>query len=83
MSKCIFKNLTVGCWNIQGLYEKVNGVKICKLNDNFFDNTLKTFDILCMQVTHLAPDVNTPQFSRYVTTSHCRKTSKNNRYFGA
>ena len=80
--KCIFKNLTVGCWNIQGIYEKVNGVKICKLNEMFYAHTLKTYDILCLQETHLAPDDNIPQFSGYDATPHCRKKSSNNRYFG-
>ena len=71
--KCIFKNLTVGCWNIEGIYEKVNGVKICKLNEMFYEDTIKSYDILCLQEAHLAPDDNIPQFSGYVATPHCRK----------
>ena len=58
--KCFFKTVTVGCWNIQGLYENVNGIKICKLNYPDFQNTLKKFDILCLQETHLSQDEKIP-----------------------
>ena len=44
--------LTVGCWNMEGIYEKVNGIKLCKLEDDTFEDILKTFDILCLQETH-------------------------------
>ena len=81
-SKCIFKNLKVGCWKIQGLHEKVNGVKLCKLNETFFENTLKTFDILCLQETHLAQDDNVHRFNGYVTIPRRWKKSCNNMYFG-
>ena len=44
--------LTVGCWNIEGIYENVNGIKVCKISDKTFDDTLQRFDILCLQETH-------------------------------
>ena len=81
-AKCIFNYVTVGSWNIQGVYEKVNGIKVCKLNDTTFHNTLKKFDILCLQETHLPQDENLPQFEDHITIPHCRKMSANNRYFG-
>ena len=81
-SKCFFKTLTVGCWNIEGLYEKVNGVKICKLNDESFINTLKKCDILCLQETHLAQGDNIPSLENFNSVPHCREKSGNNRYFG-
>ena len=74
--------LSVGCWNMQGLYEKVNGIKICKLDDETFQNTLKKFDILCLQETHLSKDHTNKTFKDYVSIPHCRSQSKNNRYFG-
>ena len=72
----------MGCWNIQGTYEKVNGVKISKLNEIFYDNILKSYDIICLQETHLAPDDDITQFKGYVATPHCRNKSNNNRHFG-
>ena len=64
-SKCIFRNLAVGCWNIQGLYEKVNGVKLCKLDEVEFQETLRKFDILCLQETHCSTDEKLPQFEEF------------------
>ena len=82
LSRCILNNLTVGCWNIEGVYEKVNSLKICKLDLPFFHETLKIFDILCLQETHLGQDDNIPEINGYATASHCRRKSGNNRYFG-
>ena len=45
--------LTLGCWNIEGIYEKVNGVNLCKLDEPTFLNRLKKFDLLCLQETHV------------------------------
>ena len=81
-SRCIFNNLTVGCWNIEGVYEKINNVKVSKLEQHTFYETLKKHDILCLQETHLSQDEIIPDFDRYVSISHCRNISANNRYFG-
>ena len=80
--KCFFKTVTVGCWNIQGLYEKVNGIKTCKLHDPIFQNTLKKFDVLCLQETHLSHDEKVPTVQGFRSIPHCREISKNGRYFG-
>ena len=74
--------LTVGCWNIEGIYEKINGIKICKLEDETFQDMLKTFDILCLQETHTSQLENFKQVENFIAIPHCRKISKNNRYFG-
>ena len=74
--------LTVGCWNIQGAYEKVNNVKINKLEDEVFQKVLRRFDILCLQETHLGPGDDPNVSEDYVSVPHCRRKSKNNRYFG-
>ena len=66
------KILSVGCWNIEGLYEKVNGTKISKLENETFLNTIKNFDILCLQETHTSEN-DTPLIENFVTISHCRE----------
>ena len=81
-SKCFFKNLAVGCWNIEGIYENVNSVKICKLSQPFFKELLKKHDILCLQETHVGQDEIIPQLEGYDSIPHCRAISKNNRFFG-
>ena len=82
MSRCIFNNLAVGSWNIQGVFEKVNSSKLNKFDDPIFQSILKTFDILCLQETHLSQDEDIPTINGYVPIPHCRKISANNRYFG-
>ena len=76
------KLLSVGCWNIPGIYEKINGIKICKLEEETFVETLKKFDILCLQETHLPKKHNNKAFEGYVPVLHSRSKSNNNRYFG-
>ena len=75
------KVLSVGCWNIEGIYERVNGTKISKLDDETFLNTLKDFDIFCLQETHTAQN-DVPTFENFVAVPHCREISRNKRYFG-
>ena len=80
--KCFFNYLTVGCWNIEGLFEKVNGTKISKLEDPCFLKTLNTIDILCLQETHISQDEDIPIPKGFRSIPHCRKISGNSRYFG-
>ena len=75
------KILSIGCWNIEGIYEKVNGCTISKLEDETFLETLKKFDIFCLQETH-APKNDCPRFKEFATITHCRNISGNKRYFG-
>ena len=81
-TKCFFKKLALGVWNIQGLYEKVNGVRLCKLDEDIFQRTLKRFDIFCLQETHMAPGENIYSFNDFYIKPHCRRKSSNNRHFG-
>ena len=73
--------LAVGCWNIEGLYKKVNGVKLCKMDDETFQATKNKFDILCLQETHTAPEDTFKECDDFYLVPHCRKKSTNNRYF--
>ena len=81
-SQCIFNFLTVGCWNIEGVYEKINSVKVCKLDQPTFLETLNNHDILCLQETHISHEEPIKNIDGYTITPHCRKISANNRYFG-
>ena len=82
LPKCIFNNLTVGCWNIEGVYESINSVKISKLEQPFFQEMLKKHDILCLQETHISHDEPIPKIEGYDATPHCREISANQRFFG-
>ena len=80
--KFVPKLLTVGCWNIEGLFENINGTKISKLEDEIFHNTIKKFDILCLQETHISNDTTFTKPKEFHVITHCRNKSANNRYFG-
>ena len=75
------KILSIGCWNIEGIYEKVNGCNISKLDDEIFLNTLKLFDIFCLQETHTQKN-DCLRFKDFATIPQCRTISGNKRYFG-
>ena len=82
MHRKYFPNLlTVGCWNIQGLYQKVNGVRLCKLEEESCSNIITKFDLLCLQETHTS-QLQKFNLQNYVSIPHCRKMRRNNRYFG-
>ena len=82
LRKCIFNYLTVGCWNIEGIHENINSVKISKLEQPFFQEILNKHDILCLQETHISQDEPIPTIAGYDVIPHCRQISANNRYFG-
>ena len=83
MSRKYIPNLlTVGSWNIEGIFEKVNGISKCKMQDETFINTLKKFDILCIQETHTSETQVLPEIKDFYAIPHCRKISSNNRFFG-
>ena len=75
------KILSIGCWNIEGIYEKVNGCDVSKLKDETFLNTLKRFDIFCLQETHTQKN-DCPSFKDFAIIPQCRTISGNKRYFG-
>ena len=83
MKKYSFKMLKIGSWNIQGVFQKVNNVRVNKLEDSTFTEILEKHDVLCLQETHCGPKESP---SSHITTHNaipiCRKISSNNRYFG-
>ena len=81
-SKYLPNLLAVGCWNIGGLYEKVNGVYLCKMDEELFHATLRKFAIICLQETHTGPEKIFKTSEDFVIYPHCRKISSNSRYFG-
>ena len=82
MVPCLLNHLTMGTWNIEGIYVKINGDKICKLDDPTFQNIVKKFDLFCLQETHVPNEETIPSFNNFSIIPHCRKKSRNNRYFG-
>ena len=59
----------------------MNGTYVSKLEKESFLNTVKDFDIFCLQETHTAEN-DVPTLENFVPIPHCRNISGNKRYFG-
>ena len=81
-NKFLPKLLTVGHWNIEGIFENIHHSKINKIETKPFLETLKIFDILCLQETHIGNNEVLQELDDFHCIPHCRKISANNRYFG-
>ena len=75
--------VSIGVWNIQGLFTFVNKVKLCKLDDPAFKMRLSIFDILVLQEIQCGPsDTQALIAHGFRILPFHRKKSSNNRYFG-
>ena len=75
--------VNIAMWNIRGLFDKINNVKVCKLDDQEILKRIQTFEIFCIQETQCgineAKSIKVPGYCLY---PYQRKISKNNRHFG-
>ena len=74
--------INIGVWNIQGLFPKVNNVKVCKLEDPEILKRIADFDVFCFQEIQCSDKelkFNVPGFRKFPFT---RKVSSNNRFYG-
>ena len=74
--------LTVGSWNIEGIFYKINGTYHSKLDEDSCKTLIEKFDILCLQETHCHQKEKFTIPEGYFSTPLCRNISGNNRYFG-
>ena len=83
MKKNLFNFINIGVWNIQGLFTKVNYLKLNKLEDPEIFKRITSFELLCIQETQCTTkDAQSSQVPGYLVYAFHRKISKNNRYFG-
>ena len=81
--KNIINLVNIGSWNIHGLFDSINKVKLCKLKDEEFVKRLHDFDILCLQEIQCGPsDTVGLSVEGYLLKPFHRTISKNNRHFG-
>jgi hypothetical protein len=79
-SKC--NDLSIGFWNVDGIFEGSGKLKTCKLYNQSVQSNLSKFDIICLVEIHCGPDA-TLGLDGYRTFYNCRnKNSVNNRYYG-
>jgi hypothetical protein len=77
-----YKNLSIGFWNIDGLYEGASNLRTCKLDYKNVKENLNNFDIIGLVETHCGPD-EIINLHGYKTFLNCReKNNRNNRYYG-
>lgn len=63
----VSKGISVSSWNVNGLFRKVNGQKLCKLDDNII-----TSDIMCLSETHTISN-QVLECEGYKCFMNCRK----------
>jgi hypothetical protein len=51
----VSKKLSITSWNVNGLFKRVNGDRICKLDDHQFSEVMNS-DILTFSETHASSD---------------------------
>ncbi|MCG8429717.1 MAG: reverse transcriptase family protein [Candidatus Omnitrophica bacterium] len=74
-------NLKVAFWNIDGIFSRISGQRICKLSFPDVASEIKKFDIVCLAETHCsASDILS--FEGYSVYQSNRKASKNNKCYG-
>jgi hypothetical protein len=51
MCKKVSKYISITSWNVNGLYRRSNGERLCKLDDDSVHTFMKS-DIVCLSETH-------------------------------
>lgn len=75
-------NISIGFWNIDGLYETTSNLRSCKLGYSHIEKLLRKFDIIGLVETHCGHDEKIA-FDGYKIFSNCRKKNRvNNRFYG-
>ena len=76
--------INIGIWNIHGLFQKINNLKLCKLEDVEVQQRIRTFDIFCFHETQCASnEIKPSMMPGYRLFPFQRKISANNRHFGS
>eukprot|EP00794_Sanderia_malayensis_P016224 gene16224-17860_t len=73
--------LDIGYWNIHGISQSAGQIKVSKLDDEEFINTVKHLDIFALAECHVGPDKNL-LINNFESFSTSRERSSNNRYYG-
>ena len=74
-------NIKIGCWNIQGLFRKIDGnLKVSKLDDPDICKIINQ-DIICLQEVKCGPNDDV-SFPGYIAHKNLRKMSHNNICYG-
>ena len=75
MCKKVSKNISITSWNVNGLYRRSNGERLCKLDDDSVHTFMK-FDIVCLSETH-ATKQDILKYEGYKCFTSCRPKETN------
>ncbi|CAG2226179.1 E3.1.11.2 [Mytilus edulis] len=71
----VSRNVSITSWNVNGLFRKLSGDRICKLDDENFSNIM-TSDIVCLSETH-ASSKDILFYNGYKCFTNCRQSKTN------
>ena len=69
-------SIPIACWNVDGLFFRINGQRHCKLDDPLFGNMICKFDITGLVETHCGMDDDLDLEGYYIYQNKRRKTHK-------
>ena len=75
MSSQFSKTLSITSWNVNGLFTRSNGDRFCKLDDESFDQFMKS-DIIGLLETH-ATKKDVLKYDGYKCYTNCRPVETN------
>ena len=75
-------NLFIAYWNIDGLFRRIDGQRICKLSDDKFLNSISPYDIVCLVETHCGPNESLAIPGYHIMQNFREKSLTSTRYYG-
>ena len=76
-------DLSIQCWNINGVFMNINGFQYSKLDDPLFDKIVKQYEIFSLVETHhTCDDIDRLQILGYKCFQACRKKLRFGRKHG-
>ena len=75
-------NLAVDSWNIDGVFQRIDNERLCKLSDSNIIHNIRKFDIIGLLETHCGPNDNLHLDNYYIFQVHRRKSPKAHRFSG-
>jgi hypothetical protein len=73
-------HLKISCWNIDGLYQRISGLRLCKTEESEFHEMISNKDIFCLTETHCR-ETDNPSFPGF--NVHLNNRPKNKKAWRA
>lgn len=80
MKNC--NSIALGCWNIDGLFSRANGQRLCKFDSDVFTDITCKLDIICLIETHCSPQETLSLNGYQIYQKHRPKSPNSTKHFG-